>query len=154
MQFANLSDHFVTLQKGYVLGSIEEIDEVIEDPEQEESMPRVKKSSPDGSDSTSAFGSTSGTGSCSSTTDILENGRPWKKLTCTCRNSCQPRLRTSAANSLKISPLSLVTYLLIIRMSLQKMTQIWDASLELSTISTLVMQNQSSNLCVVYHSHL
>ena len=72
-QVANLSDHFVTLRKGYALGSIEEKDEVIEDLEQEESVPRVRKSSPDGSDSKAASGSTSGTGSCSSTTEILEN---------------------------------------------------------------------------------
>ena len=72
-QVANLSDHFMTLQKGYALGSIEEIDEVTEDPEQEESVPRVRKSSPDGSDSKAASGSTSGTGSCSSTTEIMEN---------------------------------------------------------------------------------
>ena len=63
----------MTLRKGYALGSIEEVDEVIEDLEQEESVPRVRKSSPDGSDSTAASGSTSGTGSCSSTTEILEN---------------------------------------------------------------------------------
>ena len=75
-QVANLSDHFVTLRKGYALGSIEEIDEVIEDPKQEESGPRVRKSSPDGSDSTAASGSTSGTGSCSSTIFHIQ---PWKK---------------------------------------------------------------------------
>ena len=72
-QVANLSDHYVTLRKGYSLGSIEEIDEIIEDQEQEESVPRVRECSPDGSDSSATSSSTSETGSCSSTAEILEN---------------------------------------------------------------------------------
>ena len=76
---ANLSDHFVTLCKGYALGSIEEIDEVIEESSQEDTVPKVRRSATDGSDPPAASGSTSGTGSCHSTSEILEN-LPYKTM--------------------------------------------------------------------------
>ena len=78
-QVTNLSDHFVTLCKGYSLGSIEEIDEVIEESSQEDTVPKVRRSAMDGSHPPAASGSTSGTGSCYSTSEILEN-LPYKTM--------------------------------------------------------------------------
>ena len=41
-QVANLSDSFVTLKEGYSIGSIEEIDEVIENDEMDNTIPPVR----------------------------------------------------------------------------------------------------------------
>ena len=41
-QVANLSDHFVTLKEGYSIGIIEEIDEVIENEEMDNTIPTVR----------------------------------------------------------------------------------------------------------------
>ena len=41
-QVANVSDHFVTLKEGFAIGSIEEIEEVIEDGKMEDTIPNVR----------------------------------------------------------------------------------------------------------------
>ena len=41
-QVANVSDHFVTLKEGFAIGSIEEIEEVIEDGKMEDTVPNVR----------------------------------------------------------------------------------------------------------------